>query len=122
MEAALRRQNAEEAATFLSKVAPADVAIADFSLHAMGYYLVRKAPELFDEIVRDLLTRSTTVLRLEPAELPAVTQNARRHGLDFDDAFVYTVAEMHGLTIVTFDADFDRTPRGRKRPGDALLS
>jgi predicted nucleic acid-binding protein len=61
-------------------------------------------------------------LRIEPAQLTTVTQNARQYRLDFDDAFVYTVAAAHGLTIVNFDSDFDRTPRGRKTPGDALAN
>ena len=122
LEAFLRRPQWQEAVDFLTRVTPADAAIADFSLHSMGYYLVRKTPEIFDEIVQDILTHGTTVLRVEPTQLVTVTQNARRHRLDFDDAFVYTVAEMNDLIIVRFDADFDHTPRGRKTPGTALAS
>ena len=40
--------------------------------------------------------------------------------LDFDDAYQYAVAERYGLTIISFDSDFDRTERGRKPPGDLL--
>jgi len=40
--------------------------------------------------------------------------------LDFDDAYQYTIAGKYDLTIVSFDADFDRTDRGRKQPA-ALL-
>ena len=120
LDAFLRRKNWQESVDFLAKVRPIDVALADFSLHAMGFYLVPKTPELFDEIVQDVIARGTWVLRIEPAQLSLVTQNAKHHRLDFDDAFVYTIAELHSLDIISFDADFDRTPRGRRTPGKAF--
>ncbi len=40
----------------------------------------------------------------------------KRFSLDFDDAYQYAVAEKHGLEIISFDADFDRTEIGRKKP------
>ncbi|GAI81133.1 unnamed protein product [marine sediment metagenome] len=43
---------------------------------------------------------------------------AKRYSLDFDDAYQYVVAEKNGLTIISFDADFDRTEKGRKTPGE----
>jgi hypothetical protein len=44
----------------------------------------------------------------------------RGFNLDFDDAYQYVAAEKHDLTLVSFDADFDRTDRGRKTPADIL--
>jgi len=44
----------------------------------------------------------------------------QKFNLDFDDACQYAVAERYGLTIVSFDGDFDRTERGRKVPKDLL--
>ena len=41
-------------------------------------------------------------------------------GLDFDDAYQYAVATEFGLTIVSFDAHFDRTARGRVTPAQVL--
>ena len=122
LEAFLRRARWQEAVDFLTRVTPADVGIADFSLHSMGFYLAGKTPEIFDEILKDILSRGTAVLRIEPAQVFAVTENIRRHQLDFDDAFVYTVAEVHDLRIVSLDEDLDHTPRGRKTPGAALAS
>jgi hypothetical protein len=43
-----------------------------------------------------------------------------RFNLDFDDAYQYVAAEKHDLTLVSLDADFDRTERGRKTPADVL--
>jgi predicted nucleic acid-binding protein len=40
--------------------------------------------------------------------------------LDFDDAYQYIAAELNDLRIVSLDADFDRTPRGRLTPAAAL--
>ncbi|MCX7855996.1 MAG: hypothetical protein N2556_08525 [Anaerolineae bacterium] len=44
----------------------------------------------------------------------------QRFGLDFDDAYQYVAAEKYGLTLVSLDADFDRTPLGRRTPGQVL--
>lgn len=43
---------------------------------------------------------------------------ADRFHLDFDDAYQYAVAEQYGLSIVSFDKDFDRTEKGRMEPQD----
>jgi len=45
----------------------------------------------------------------------------QRFHLDFDDAYQYVAAEKYDLTLVSFDADFDRTPRGRRTPGEMIL-
>jgi len=60
------------------------------------------------------------LLRLSAEEAKRLAEAAQRFGLDFDDAYQYAVAERYGLTIVSFDADFDRTERGRKMPKDLL--
>ena len=49
-----------------------------------------------------------------------LAEMAPRFNLDFGDAYQYVVAERYGLTIVSFDSDFDRTERGRKTPKDLL--
>ncbi len=40
--------------------------------------------------------------------------------IDFDDAYQYSAANRHGLKIVSFDADFDRTTEGRLFPANVL--
>jgi len=42
--------------------------------------------------------------------------------LDFDDAYQYVAAEKYDLIIISFDADFDITERGRKTPKEILES
>jgi uncharacterized protein len=53
-------------------------------------------------------------------DLLVVGKTAERTGLNFDDAYQYVAAEKHDLTLVSFDADFDRTERGRKTPAEVL--
>jgi len=53
-------------------------------------------------------------------DMVSVIEAAQRFNLDFDDAYQYAAAEKYGLTIVSFDADFDRTEQGRKTAGEIL--
>lgn len=42
--------------------------------------------------------------------------------LDFDDAYQYVIAKRDHLTLVSFDADFDRSDLERKTPAQVLAS
>jgi len=55
---------------------------------------------------------------LSVEEMERILQPARQFNLDFDDAYQYTLADCYDLIIVSFDADFDRTNRGRKTPSE----
>ena len=59
-------------------------------------------------------------IRLDTTDLKEIMNVRKRFRLDFDDAYQYVAAEKHDLTLVSFDADFDRTDRGRKTPADIL--
>jgi predicted nucleic acid-binding protein len=56
------------------------------------------------------------MLSLPPNMFQRVASASRQHGIDFDDAYLYVVAEEFNLEIVSFDTDFDRTPKGRRTP------
>jgi predicted nucleic acid-binding protein len=58
------------------------------------------------------------MIALLPGDMEDVINTAQKFGLDFDDAYQYIAADKHGLAIVSFDSDFDRTEKGRKPPGD----
>jgi hypothetical protein len=60
------------------------------------------------------------VVSLGAPEMDALVDVAAKLNLDFDDAYQYSAATRHGLRIVSFDADFDRTPEGRLLPTDVL--
>jgi len=61
------------------------------------------------------------VISVSTDQMEAVIDASEKFRLDFDDAYQYVAAEEQGLILVSFDADFDRTTRGRKTPA-AILS
>jgi uncharacterized protein len=92
--------------------------ISVFSLHSIGVLMVRNRlaarwPVFVNDMIRSGFVK---VISLNDDELALVTEAVRRFVLDFDDAYQYVAAESHNLTIVSFDKDFDRTPRGRRKP------
>jgi len=67
-----------------------------------------------------LIHAGVRVVTLSVEDLDLVVEIAQKFELDFDDAYQYTFAEKYNLTIISFDADFDRTKRGRKTPWEVL--
>ncbi len=92
--------------------------ISIFSLHSIGLILLnRHQPALWSRFLNDLiLSGQVMVLILDNQDLADVLKTAQSFNLDFDDAYQYLAAERNGLTLVSFDSDFDRTPRGRQTP------
>ena len=56
------------------------------------------------------------MIRLDPKDALALAEVSKRFRLDFDDSYQCAVAQKYGLQIMSFDADFDRTEKGRKMP------
>lgn len=68
--------------------------------------------------MKDLIIRTGIgVIGLDSEDVLKLARISKRFKLDFDDAYQYAVAEKYGLQILSFDADFDRTEKGRKIPG-----
>lgn len=61
----------------------------------------------------------TTVL---PFHMEYLLEAMQKYNLDFDDAYQFSVIREFGLTLVSYDHDFDRTPEGRMTPSAALLA
>jgi len=59
-------------------------------------------------------------LSLNLGDMFSLLEFVKKFGLDFDDAYQYTIAEKYNLQIISFDRDFDRTERKRKDPLDIL--
>ena len=122
LELLLDQERADDVEKLLQSVPRKRFHISEFSLYSMGIVLFRR--KLFDVFVRfveDLIiTGGICLLRLSAEDAKGLAEVAQRFGLDFDDAYQYVVAERYGLTIVSFDGDFDRTERGRKTPEDLL--
>jgi uncharacterized protein len=97
------------------------LATTDFTLHSIGVRVARERPDQYRDFLDDLLTRKVNTLHLPPSSLYNVLSTMQSYGLDFDDAIQYVSAERNELRIVSFDSDFDRTPRGRLTPAKALV-
>jgi hypothetical protein len=122
LEFLLNQERAEEVARFFNETLEAGLYVTDFSVHAVAIILVRKKrAEMLAKFVDDLFfIRGAQVIRFDLDDVAAVAARATALGLDFDDAYQYVAAEKHSLTLVSFDADFDRTELGRKTPADVL--
>jgi hypothetical protein len=122
LELLLDQERAGEVRDLLRAVPLDELAITDFALHSVGVILARnKRDDLFARFISDLLVDTgVSYVSLDYADLMALTKTRERLPLDFDDAYQYVAAEKHDLTLVSFDADFDRTDRGRKTPAEVL--
>jgi len=122
LELLLEQERADEVRRFLDAVPLAQIAITEFSVCAIGLLLTRaKRDDLFLKFVSDvLLDTGISRVALDADSLRETVAARKRFGLDFDDAYQYVAAEKHDLTLVSFDADFDRTDRDRKTPADIL--
>ena len=122
LEVILDQERANEARTLLSEVEGHEFFISDYSLHSIGLLLFRRGKhEVFRQFLKDMILNvGVAVITLSAQEMESLIEVAQRFNLDFDDAYQYAVAERYGLTIVSFDADFDRTERGRKMPKDLI--
>lgn len=92
------------------------------ALHSIGIALSRHGvAHAFGPFVIDTVASGRVIpLDLRPEQLATVPEVMSSLGLDFEDALQSVVATSHGLTIVSLDSDFDRTPHGRKTPAQAV--
>ena len=96
--------------------------MTDFSLHSIGVILHRlKRRQVFLRFVEDLFVDgSVGLMALGSADMWRLNAASEAFNLDFDDAYQYVTAEQHGVELVSFDNDFDRTKRGRLTPREVL--
>ncbi len=118
LEIILNQERAPEARELLSRGQVHNFFLSDFSLHSIGIFLFqRKQRSGFRFFLKDMFARiGMQVKGLGVEDLDSVIKASEHFHLDFDDAYQYALAEKFNLTLVSFDADFDRTDRGRKTP------
>ena len=118
----LEQERLADARNLIQTVPLGEIAITDFAIHSIGIIMSNERKEAdFRRFVSDvLLDTPIVVLHLSSGDLTRVLDARELFNLDFDDAYQYVAAEKHNLTLVSFDADFDRTERGRKTPADVL--
>lgn len=122
LEIILDQEKAPEAKSLLLQTKQHDFFISDYSLHSIGLLLFRKNRHaMFQKFIQDvILNAGIEVLSVTADEMSSVIRSAQKFGLDFDDAYQYTVAATTKIEIVSFDSDFNRTDLGRKIPAEIL--
>jgi uncharacterized protein len=118
LETMLDQRQAADARAFLAQVTAHNCFITDFALHSICQLLLRRnlAGALTSFLSDTILAENILVLTCGTTDLTEVIETAQLLGLDFDDAYQYAMAVKHDLTLVSFDKDFDKTPRGRHTP------
>lgn len=122
LERLLNQERSVEVGEFLERISAADLAISDFTFHSICVILTRLArgTVLLDFVQDVLVDGAVNVVSIRPGDTGAVVSAIDAHKLDFDDAYQYVAAQQHGLTLVSFDDDFNRTDNGKKTPGEVL--
>lgn len=121
LEILLEQERHEKAEEFLLKVDAKELFITDFSLFSLGIILFKKNKhEVYSEFIDDVIKNGVNLISLPTEKIPNTINIAKKYNLDFDDAYQYAVAEEFNLIIVSFDKDFDKTPRKRKEPVELL--
>jgi predicted nucleic acid-binding protein len=106
----------------MEKIVEHQFFISDYSVHSIGLLLFRrKQHETLRQFLMEMITDAVIITSLPLDDTGSVVEAAKRFGLDFDDAYQYVSAEKYGLTLISFDSDFDRTERGGKLPSQVLL-
>ncbi len=119
LEVLLKQERSEDVKKLLSNT-ECELFISDFSLHSIGILPFRtKQFDIFREFVTEMVQRAAVgILALSASEFSVISDSAKKYGLDFDDAYQYSVVTKYGLTLISFDTDFDRTDCRRKTPRD----
>ncbi len=122
LESILEQERAGEVQNFMRQVEGRLLAITEFSIYSVGVILSRlKKHEVCSDFLLDTIADTGLLrIRLDIQDLLHALEVCKSSRLDFDDAYQYVAAEKHNLTLVSFDADFDRTERGRKTPAEIL--
>ena len=121
LELLLNQERAAEVRHLLERIERGRIRISEFSLYSLGIILGRQEmASVFREVVEDFWRGNVNVVRLFLIDMIRVANAAERFRLDFDDAYQYVTAREYGLTLVSFDADFDRTDRKRRTPAEVL--
>ncbi len=120
LEYILRRSRVGEVRDFFQRADLTTLHMSDFSLHTIGVIFLRehKSHEFLTFVNEDIIAGGIRVISLPTDNFSKIAGAADRFHLDFDDAYQYAVAEQNGLSIVSFDKDFDRTEKGRVEPQD----
>lgn len=116
------RPDAPQVRSLLQEVPVTQLFMTDFTVHSIGVVMLRfNQINGYASFLAGLgIGGGFGVVGIPVNRLDLVSTACTTHRLDFDDAYQYAAAELHNLTLVSLDVDFDRTPRGRLTPAAAL--
>ena len=122
LERLLNQDRSDEAGRFLKQVSDRDLFVTDFTLHSICLILTRLAQrEVLLDFIQDVFVDgAVNLVSIKPSDTLFHVDAIDKYKLDFDDAYQYLAAEQNGLILVSFDADFDRTQKGKKTPAELL--
>jgi len=106
LEVLLQQERSELCKRFLTDNVE-NICISDFTLHSVGVVTFRKGQAgLFTQFTQEVLPHVSilTLPKEDYAKLDAIKQSS---GLDFDDAYQYSLAKSYNLRLVTLDEDFN---------------
>ena len=122
LELLLKQEKSDKVTEMLRNTQIDLLSISDFTLYSIGIILSKlKEFDLLNEFYNDVISNGKiNIFNMNPNDLSRITNIEQKFNLDFDDAYQYLVAEEYDLTIVSFDKDFDHTPKGRKTPVEII--
>ena len=122
LERLLNQDKSDEAGRFLNQVSARDLFVTDFTFHSICVILTRlgRGKVLIDFVQDVFVDGAVNLVSIKPSDTSALVDAIDSYRFDFDDAYQYVAAEQNGLTLVSFDTDFDRTDKGKKTPGEIL--
>lgn len=122
LERLLDQEKSKEVGKFFDSIPSERLFITDFTFHSIALVLSKlNNVEALKHFVRDTFVEgAVTLLHLKPEDMEPLILVMRKFNPDFDDAYQYLAAEKNDAIIVSLDADFDQTERGRKTPWEVL--
>ena len=122
LERLLDQEKSDIASEFLNSTPTDSLFVSDFSIHSIGVILSRlKKYEVLKKFITDLfINGQIELLILDSIDLLDVIDNIKKHKLDFDDSYQFSIAQKFDLTIVTFDKDFNAKGIKKKTPGEII--
>lgn len=124
LERLLGQPKANQVGQLLDLIPSDEIFITDFAFHSLCVILIRlKKQQALLDFVEDLFVGGDVSLVSVPSDkTPELVKAMKRYKLDFDDAYQYLAAKLHGLTLVTFDRDLKRSPLGGRTPAQIIAS
>ena len=122
LERLLEQTKYKDVEIFLNKFSSDSLFVTDFSFHSICLIMVKlgESKSLLKFVKNVFIDAGVNLIHLLPEDIVRIVQVTKEFKLDFDDAYQYVSAEKYNLTIVSFDSDFDKTPKGRKTPAEIV--